>query len=307
MLKAICVSITPFLFYGLPSTAADSSNDTGSKWAFIKYAGDNDLTATIAEERLGDAFIDENLARNGTDIQLRGLDIFHNTDILPGYIETYYYRPALPENMFYCYIFVGPETGITSLEELYSRAERAYKEVYEDIMYVEELGPGYGKWGSMPYDISPEDADTIYEIIYGVPRDLSKRGRELYPISHGAVPVSKDYSEVDFGHGVPKCISEYYVMEAVAKEVLETDDVKPGAIYLLGNIVSFKSDKHTAYIKYYAYKKYYIDNAIDVIFPGLHSGNLEPGYYQNADGTPKYSDENRLYWLGIEKAIEETE
>jgi hypothetical protein len=159
----------------------------------------------------------------------------------------------------------------------------------------------------MPYDISPADTDRIHEIIYGVPRDLSKRGRELYPISHGAVTVCKDYGETDFGCGVPDFISEYYVMEAVAKEVLGTDDVELGVIYLLGNIVSFKSDKHTVYIKYKAHKKYYIDDAVDVIFPGLHSGNLEPGYYQNPDGTPKYSEENRLYWSGIEKAIKEME
>ncbi|UCE27001.1 MAG: hypothetical protein JSW52_11740 [Candidatus Coatesbacteria bacterium] len=307
MLKAIKVSLTPFLLFGLTSTTADSSDNTEPILPQIKYPSDNDLTATAAEEKLGGAFIDEDLARNGTYIQLRGLDIFHNTDILPGYIETYYYRPPIPENMFYCYIFVGPETGVTSLEELYSRAERAYKEVYKDIMYVEELEPGYGKWGPAPYDISPADADRIHEIIYGMARDLSKRGRELYPISHGAVTVCKDYGEIDFGHGVPEFISEYYLMESVAKEVFGTDDVELGVIYLLGNMVTFNSDEHTVYIKYEAHKKYYIDDAVDLIFPGLHSGNLEPGYYQNPDGTPKYSEENRAYWSGIEKAIEETE
>jgi hypothetical protein len=145
MLKAINVSLTMFLLFGLTSAAADSSDDTESRLPQIKYAGDNDLTAAAAEEKLGDAFIDEDLARNGADIQLRELDIFHNTDILPGYIETYYYRPAIPENMFCCYIFAGPETGVTSLEELYSRSERAYEEVYKDLIYTEELEPGYGK------------------------------------------------------------------------------------------------------------------------------------------------------------------
>jgi hypothetical protein len=118
----------------------------------------------------------------------------------------------------------------------------------------------------------------------------------LYPVPWSASSAYKDYWRKDYGAGPPGFITRYKDAEAVAKEVLSTNDVVLDSICLHPPFFVFEGAGRNVYVQHNGIRRYYIDGAIEEVHPGIYSGGRTSEHSQNPDGTPKYSEESRAKW-----------
>ncbi|UCE26675.1 MAG: hypothetical protein JSW52_10050 [Candidatus Coatesbacteria bacterium] len=281
------------LIVGILATGGFSEANANDLYGFIGY-GSYEIPNGVENP---EDYVSEEVVRFSAARYVSNL--YPDMEQLPGYIEVYHRFPKIPENRACCYVLAGPETGITSLEELLRRHGKAFDEVIKEYVSYDEERPGYGIWKAYS---GPGLIDEYYEIIYGLPQpqtreELMARGKLL---SWSASSVHRDYRENDFGESTPNFVSEYLGAETIAETILGTEDARLDMICLCPPLLVFKGAGHTIYFKFDGQRYYYVDGAVDLYIPGLHNGDQEPFYNQNPDGTPEYSEENRAYWEGRE-------